>query len=193
MVQKQPISGFKWLERSLTEKEIMSWDVDGQYGCFVEADLTIPPSLHDKFSDYPLAPEPLTITEEIASPTSLMIRKKRNGKSEKFASEKLAPNLFAKTKYKCHIRNLQFYLKEGVKLEAVHRVLTFKQEAWIAPYIMYNTEKRQNATNDFQKAYYKLLNNAFFGKTMESVRKRINVVLINKERQQKYQVNIIIL
>ena len=127
MIQKQPISGFKWLEKPLTEEQILTWDVDGKYGCFVEVDLEIPPSLHDKFNDYPLAPEPLTITEGIASPTSLAIRKKRNGKSEKFSSEKLAPNLFAKNKYKCHIRNLQFYLNEGVKLVAVHRVLTFEQ------------------------------------------------------------------
>ena len=76
MVQKQPISEFKWLGRALSEEDIMAWDVDGEYGCFVEVDLIIPPSLHDKFSDYPLAPEPLTITEEIASPTSLLIRKK---------------------------------------------------------------------------------------------------------------------
>ena len=127
MVQKQPISGFKWLKKSLTREEIMSWDVDGDEGCFVEVDLSIPTSLHDKFNCYPLAAEPLDSTEKIASPTSLAIREKRNGRTESFSCTKLAPNLFNKKKYISHIRNLQFYLDEGLVLEYVHRVLVFKQ------------------------------------------------------------------
>ena len=78
-------------------------------------------------------------------------------------------NLFPKQKYICHIRNLQFYLREGVQLKAIYRALAFKQEAWIKPYIMYNTEKRQAAQTKFTKAFHKLLNNAFFGKTYSKI------------------------
>ena len=126
MVQKQPYSGFRWFDKPLTETEIMNWDVDGDYGCFVEVDLVVPDNLHDKFNCFPLAAEHLEITEEVASPTSLAIRKKREG-SKHFSSTKLAPNLLPKKKYICHIRNLQFYLKQGLQLVGVHRVLLFKQ------------------------------------------------------------------
>ena len=125
MVQKLPISDFKW-STPMSRDEIMSWNVDGDKGCLVEVDLSIPETLHDKFNCYPLAPEPLDITENMASSTSLDIREKRNGKAT-FSCTKLAPNLFDKKKYISHIRNLQFYLEEGVVLEKVHRVLEFRQ------------------------------------------------------------------
>ena len=72
-------------------------------------------------------------------------------------------------------------------LTKIHRCLKFKQKAWVKPYIAFNTIKRQQATNEFQKSFHKLLNNSFFGKIMESVRKRKNIVLINKEAQNTLQ------
>jgi hypothetical protein len=133
MIQKMPISTFKWMTRPLTKEEIEKWDSDGEYGCFVEVDISIPQKYHDKFNCYPILPEPLEITEQLISPTSMEIRQKRmndRGSASdqvKFSSTKLAPNLFPKKKYICHIRNLQFYLRHGAVLDTVHRVLTFKQ------------------------------------------------------------------
>ena len=77
-----------------------------------------------------------------------------------------------------HLRNLQFYLSQGVVLTNVRRVIWFRQEAWIAPYIAENTRLRQAAVDKFEKDYYKLLTNALFGKTMENVRKRVKIVLV---------------
>ena len=67
-------------------------------------------------------------------------------------------------------------------LTNVRRVIRFRQEAWMAPYIAENTRLRQAAVDKFEKDYYKLLNNALFGKTMENVRKRVKIVLVNKGR-----------
>ena len=100
---------------------------------------------------------------------------------------KLAPNLRNKTEYVTHLRNLQFYLSQGAQLKKVHRVISFNQAAWIKPYISENTRLRQQATDDFGRDYYKLLNNAFFGKTMENVRKRIRIVLVNNSRRHYWQ------
>ncbi len=88
----------------------------------------------------------------------------QRGYSRDFKSTKLAPNLFAKNKYIVHVRNLQFYLSQGAILTKIHRAVSFRQESWIAPYIAENTRLRQQAVDDFEKDFFKLLNNAFFGK-----------------------------
>ena len=74
--------------------------------------------------------------------------------------EKLVPNLMDKSRYVLHYRNLQLYLSLGMKITKVHKVLQFNQCPWMAPYIEKNTHLRTNATNDFEKDFYKLMNNA---------------------------------
>ena len=99
--------------------------------------------------------------------------------------KKLIPNLYDKKKYVLHYRNLQYYLSQGMVLEKIHRVISFDQKAWMKPYIELNTYLRTLATTAFEKDFYKLANNAVFGKSMENLRKRQRVELVQPETNPK--------
>ena len=105
-------------------------------------------------------------------------RKIQSGKRQ---NNKIIPTLTNIEKYVLHIRNLILYLKLGMKLTKIHRVLQFNESSWLADYIAFNTKKRAEAKNNFEKDYFKLMNNSVFGKTMENLRKRLNVKLISDE------------
>ncbi|XP_031570410.1 uncharacterized protein LOC116304770 [Actinia tenebrosa] len=98
-------------------------------------------------------------------------------------------NLMNKKKYVVHYRNLQFYVRHGMRVTKVHRALKFRQEPWMRPYIDFNTQKRTAAKNDFEKNLFKLMNNSVFGKTMENIRKRVSIKIVNTREEAKSYVS----
>lgn len=178
MVDKLPTDGFKFLTPDEVDQfDVMTIPDDSGVGYFLEVDLDYPEHLHDAHNDFPLAAERLVIKHEMLSPYSKALADKLGLKGP--VTAKLAPNFYHKRKYCLHYRNLKFYLQEGLVLVKVHRIVSFNQSAWLAPYIELNTELRKNATDDFSKEMFKLMNNAVYGKTLENVRKRTNVILLN--------------
>ena len=96
--------------------------------------------------------------------------------------KKLIPNLGNKTNYVLNYRDLQLYLSLGMKLTKIHRVLKFKQSDWMKKYIDFNTEKRKNTANSFEKYFFKSMINSAYCKTMENLQKEISIRLISNEK-----------
>ena len=97
--------------------------------------------------------------------------------------KKLVTNLHDKTEHVIHIRNLKQALNHGLILKSVHRVIKFNQKAWLKPYVDMNTKLRKRAKNNFEKYFFKPMNNADFGKTMKNMRKHRNIKFVTRERR----------
>ncbi|XP_057312281.1 uncharacterized protein LOC130653786 [Hydractinia symbiolongicarpus] len=165
MSQKLPTHGFKWREdlENFTQAFIENYKI-GDDGYFLEVDVHYPKKLHKLHNDFPFLPEKMRLNNDC---------------------EKLTCNVFDKEKYVLHIRKLQQALQHGLVLTKVHRVIEFKQSAWLKPYIDMNTKLRKDAKNDFEKDFFKLMNNSVFGKTMENVRKHRDSKLVTTEWRRK--------
>ena len=160
MSEYLPYEGFKWL-KNVDKFDVMSINEKSPIRYFLEVDL--------KYPDESLVPEKLAVFSDMLSKYC----KKMADKYEIKVGDvkKLISNLGNKTNYVVHYRNLQLYLSLGMKLTKIHRVLKFKQSHWMKKYIDFNTEKRMNAANDFEKDFFKLMINSVYGKTMENLQK----------------------
>ena len=102
---------------------------------------------------------------------------------------KLVSNLYDKNNYIVHIRSLKQALDHGLIFKNVHRVIHFNKEAWLKEHIDMNTELRKEAKNDFEKDFFKLMNNSAFGKIMENVRKHRDIKLITTDKRRNQLVS----
>ena len=169
MSQPLPYGNFQWVEAdSVIPKK-------KGIGHIYEVDLEYPKELHDLHNDYPCAAEKLKVTDDMLSDYCREIKNKFNISSGNV--HKLIPTLRDKKNYVLHEENLKLYLSLGLKLKKVHRVPEFSEKPWLKKYIDFNTQKRKEAKNAFEKDFFKLMNNSVFGKTMENIRKRSNIYL----------------
>jgi len=134
-----PVGNDRFLSTDeIADFDLMSIPSHGDTGYIVECDLKYTPELHDLHSDYPMAPEHLTVSPDMLSDF------RREIKAENWKPmQKLIPNLLDKTNYVCHYHNLQFYIKHGLILTKIHRVISFDQSPWLKPWIDYCTERRK--------------------------------------------------
>ena len=182
MSQYLPTGGFRWMtEKQINNMDLAKYNENSKKGLILEVDLEYPEGLHNLHNDYPLGPEKVKVTEDMLSDYCKKIAEKY--KISPGLIHKLIPTLNNKEKYVLHYRNLQLYTDLGLKITKVHRVLEFNQSPWLRQYIDFNTEKRKNAKNAFEKDFFKLMNNSVFGKTMENIRKRVDVRLVTDDKK----------
>lgn len=165
MCDHLPMTNFKWIQPcpDFTNEIILTHPDNDETGYILEVDLDYPACLHNAHNCYPLAPEKRVITTSELS-TYSKDQLKELGIKEIDSFPKLVPTLYKKERYVLHYRNLKYYVSQGLILSKVHKILSFSQGAWLKPYIEFNTEKRQLATNEFEKNYFKLQNNSVYGK-----------------------------
>ena len=166
MSEKLPVHSFKWMsnkeiENIFNNQIVQVWE---KTPCILEVDLEYPEELHDLHNDYPLCPERVECDKGV---------------------KKLIPNLRHKNNYVIHYKNLMQCLRLGMKLKKIHRGIKFIESAFLKPYIDKNTSLRTQAKNNFEKDFFKLMNNSVFGKTMENIRNRVNVKLVDTGEQFK--------
>ena len=176
-----PVGSFRFLTNDEIEKfDLTSVKVDADIGYILECDLNYPPTLHDSHNHYPLAPEHMIVTYDMLSPYAKSLQ---DPDRPWIPAKKLIPNVMDKSKYVCHYRNLQRYVKYGLIVTKIHRILSFTQKPWLRPWIELCNEQRRAARSVFESDLAKLQANATFGKTLEQVRNHVNVRLIADENK----------
>lgn len=158
MMEHLPLSYFGWSYEHI--ETILNTPDDSEFGYLVEVNLFYPPELHDYHNDYPMCAE-----HEFVNDSKI---------------KKLILNLNDKTNYVLHYRTLKMVKKYGLIIKGVGKKLKFKQSPWLKPFIDLNTKERTKANNEFEKNLYKLMSNAIYGKTLENVRGRVDISLVNK-------------
>ena len=182
MSQYLPTGNFKWMtDKEINKIDLGKYKADGKKGLILQVDLEYPQELHDIHNDYPVAPEKVKVSNNMLSAYCKKIVEKYNISTGLVS--KLITTLRDKKEYVLHYRNLQLYLDLGLKIKKVHRVLKFDQSPWLKQYIDFNTEKQKHAKNSFEKDFFKLMNNSVFGKTMENLRKWVDVRLVTNEKK----------
>ena len=153
-----------WLEKIINTPD------DSDIGYFVEVDLKYPDNIKKKqrFSHF--------VRKIKLFPKAKYNEYLNNLKPKNHTkSKKLIRDWTDKKKYLIHNRMLKFYVRHGMVLQKIHEIISFKQSNWLEKYINFITQKRNRAKNGFGKGFYKLPNNAFYGKTMENVRNRLGL------------------
>ena len=156
------------------KEDIFNTPDDNEYGYFVECNLEYPVEIKEKTKNFPFCPY-----QTKADPNLFSGYMNNINQPNYKPTSKLMCDVTNKSKYMIHYRMFKFYLNQGMKVTKIHTIYRFKQSPWLGKYIDHNTQKRTVAKTNFEKDLYKLMNNAFFGKTMENVRDRTNLEFID--------------
>ena len=161
-----PSYGFRWLSEWEIERfDIMSIPESSDHGFICEVDLECDPAVHDYLDSMPLCPENIKIKpEDLSEYTRKLLDQCGISIDAMGDIKKLCLTLTDKTKYVCYHENLRFYLKHGMKLKKVHRVIRFTQTPWLEEFMTFVGEKRRRSKSKFYQTIFKSIANSVYGK-----------------------------
>jgi len=179
-MSKLPYNKFGWMKKEqFLEMDWSRVETEGELGYILEVDLVYPKRLHKYHSNFPLAPENVEIQYQDLSPFMKEVLFTLDQKS-KYQDRKLVATFRERKHYVLHFKNLKLYLQLGLKLSKIHRVIEFKQKAFIKPFIEKCTQLRQAAKTKFEQDQFKKVANCVYGKTIQNTRNYIKVRLHSK-------------
>src|SRR5271156_6175136 len=190
-IRSLPVADWEYVEEE--EYKNIDWyniPLDGDIGYFVTCDLKYPHEIHCKTANFPLAMEVLEIEEDMLPKYFKSVNAAKNlarnpnivNLDRYKACTKLMATCYDKKEYVVHFTSLQFYIRNGLIISKIHNVIEFTQRPIFSDHIDYNSRRRQEAKNDFEKDFYKQKNNSLFGKSLENMRNRSNFVLCNSPK-----------
>lgn len=177
MTQSIPTGNFKWMDGT-NHLKFLQDHIDhppfAKHGFMYEVDCEFPAECHDYLKDFPPAPEQRNVDTWMCSPFYNELLK-AYGQRHDAITQKLLCTLLPHKKYRLHYLNVKLYTQLGMKITKVHRILQFDQSRWLSNYVNYNADKRKLATSNLAKDYFKLCNNAAYGRFIMDVHKFSNV------------------
>jgi hypothetical protein len=183
MTQPLPYRAFRFLsDLQVKQFSFDALSLESQTGYILEVDLIYPRKLHAHHFDFPMAPYKKKMDKSMLSPYNTRLCEINNFNYVNKCS-KLIADFTTERKYVVHYKTLLLYLKHGLQIRKVHRILEFQQKAFMKPFIEFNNTKRKEADNKFDQNLFKNCNNMCFGKQIENVTKRIHVKLVHKRKQ----------
>ena len=173
MSQPLPYDEIKF-DQNLKLEDILNTQDDNEIGYFIEVNLSYPDNKKQKMKNFPFAPIKKKNPDDFSDYMKII-------KPDTFIqTKKLICDWSDKKNYLIHYRMLKLYVRHCMIVDKVYNIISFRQSRWLETYINFNTQRRNQAVNDFEKDFYKLLNNAFYGKTMENVRNRLKINFLKK-------------
>jgi hypothetical protein len=185
-LQRLPIGEFEFCSPSEIKrlsKDLSEISPDSETGYILEVDLSYPPELHDLHSSFPMVAEQVELTAADLSPYSQTSISTLRGSQflSSYKSTKLCTNFKDKKKYVAHYRSLQTYLRNGLKIDKIHRVIKFRQTDYVRKYIQICTSMRAASQSSFEKYLYKLMSNSVYGKFLQNARNFSKAFVCQKE------------
>ena len=156
-------------------------------GYFIEADIEYPSTLHEHHNSYPLCPEQFKPSLDMLSP--LQQEMKGHFSLGNSSYTKLIPHFFKRHKYKVYSETLAHYVRLGLRVTKIYRILHFNQSRWLKDFIFGLIEQRKNSKSLIKSEYLKMIINSIYGKFLENVRERSNIKLVTTEKYAKRLIN----
>ena len=176
MCQPLPYDEVK-IDKNVKLEDILNTPDDKDIGYFIEFDLEDPDEIKENTMKFSFAPE--------KKPDDFSDYMRTIKPDFHTQTKKMICDWSDKKNYLIHYRKLNFYVRHGMIVDKIPEKTSFKQSKSLEKFIIFNTQKKNQAVNDFEKDFYKLPDNAFYGKAMEIVRRRFKIKFFKKDDTDK--------